>query len=79
MSYTNTPFDQLISLPLEMNDTHRDGLVGIAIIVTGIVTSLSVFARLGQRFASKNLGADDYAIISAVVRRILSLFGCALK
>lgn len=79
MSYTDTPFDQLIPPPLEINNTHRDDSVGIAIVVTGIVASFSVFARLGQRFASKSLGADDYAIIPAVVRHILSSRGCVLK
>jgi len=79
MSYTDTSFDQLIPPPLEINDTHADDSVGIAIIVTGTIASLSVFARLGQRFASKNLGADDYAVVPAVVRRLLSSRGCVLK
>jgi hypothetical protein len=79
MSYTDKPFDQLIPPPLEINDTHKDDSVGIAIIVTCVVASLSVFARLGHRFASKNLGADDYAIIPAVVRLMLFSRGCVLK
>jgi hypothetical protein len=70
MSYTATPFEQLIPPPLEIIDTHRDDSVGIAIIVLGIVATLSVVARLGERVSSKNIGADDYAIVPAVVRRI---------
>lgn len=66
-----TPFDQRIPPPVDSKETHRDDSVGFIIIITEIVASLSDLARLAQKLGSKNLGADDFAIIPAVVPHIL--------
>ncbi|KAH7408178.1 hypothetical protein DE146DRAFT_785652 [Phaeosphaeria sp. MPI-PUGE-AT-0046c] len=67
MSYTAKPFEELIPPPLEINDTNRDDSVAITIIVLGVVASLTVFARIWQRFATQSAGADDYAIVPALL------------
>ncbi|KAL1870722.1 hypothetical protein Daus18300_005042 [Diaporthe australafricana] len=61
--YTDVPFEDLIPPPAQVDDTHRGTSVAAAIIVLGILTHIVVIARLCQRYASRNMGADDYAII----------------
>jgi len=70
MSYAPIPIESLIPPPAEINDTHKDYSIAITIIVLGIITSLLVFARLAQRFVSKAVGADDYAMIPSLVWHI---------
>ena len=70
MSYVPVHVEELIPPPAEINDSHKDNSVVIAVIILGIVSSLTVFARLGQRYVSRNFGADDWAMIPAVVRDV---------
>ncbi|KUJ09021.1 uncharacterized protein LY89DRAFT_741320 [Mollisia scopiformis] len=65
MSYINTT--NLIPIPLEIDNNHKDYSIAIAIIVLGIVASLVVFVRLAYRYSTKRLGIDDYAMIPAVM------------
>lgn len=65
--YTDVPFEDLIPPPSEIDDTHRDTSIAAAIIVLGIISAFTVVARLGQRYVSRNLGPDDYAILPALV------------
>lgn len=72
MSYTNAT--NLIPLPLEIDNSHKDYSIAIAIIILGIVASCVVFARLGHRYLTGHLGVDDYAMIPAVVRGPTEIF-----
>lgn len=68
MSYRNISSTGLIPPPIDINDTNKDYSIFISIVVTGVVASLAVVARLSQKYASRNMGLDDYAIIPALVR-----------
>lgn len=71
MSYINVPLESLIPPPTAINDSHKDYSVTIAIIVLGIITCLTILARLAQRWKTSTIGIDDYAIIPAMVRTYL--------
>lgn len=65
--YTDVPFGDLIPPPSHIDNAHRDTSIAAAIIVLGIIATISVVARLGQRYATRNLGPDDYAMLPALV------------
>lgn len=55
--------------PTEINDAHKVYSIAAWCIVLGIVTSLCVLWRLGLRFQTSTFGADDYAMVPALVSR----------
>ncbi|KAK8139364.1 hypothetical protein PG984_002744 [Apiospora sp. TS-2023a] len=60
-------FYQLIPPPTEINDAHNDYSFGTATAAMGSIGTLCVFARLAIRYKFRSFGADDCAIIPAVV------------
>ncbi|MCJ1247588.1 hypothetical protein MMC30_004803 [Trapelia coarctata] len=58
---------QLIPPPTQIDDTHKVYSVALACILLGIVASMFVLLRLGQRIHSRTFGNDDYAIIPALL------------
>lgn len=58
---------ELLPPPEDIDDTHKVYSIAVCCIVLGIVTSLFVLARVGLRFHARAFGADDYAIIPALV------------
>lgn len=64
----STPIEDLYPFPDEINDDHKVYTVTAISIALGVITSVIVLIRLGIRFAYKSLGADDYAIVPAVVK-----------
>lgn len=58
---------QLIPPPTEINDAHKVYSIAAWCIVLGLVTSLCVLWRLGLRFQTSTFGADDYAMVPALV------------
>ncbi|KAI5917431.1 hypothetical protein F4810DRAFT_717715 [Camillea tinctor] len=63
----STPLEDLIPPPPALNDTHKQYSLAITFIVLGAVTTIIAFVRLVTRFASRTSGADDWAIIPAIV------------
>ncbi|KAK7996412.1 hypothetical protein PG989_004452 [Apiospora arundinis] len=59
--------EDLIPPPVEINDTNKVHSVANACIALGVLGTLSVAVRVGVRVGHGNLGADDYAIVVAVV------------
>ncbi|KAL8916331.1 MAG: hypothetical protein Q9172_006351 [Xanthocarpia lactea] len=57
----------LLPPPSEINDTHKVHSIAAWCIVLGVVTSLCVLWRLGLRFQTRSFGADDYAIVPALL------------
>ena len=57
----------LLPPPTTIDDTHKVYSIAIACIVMGIVTSLFVLSRLWVRFHAGAFGADDWAMIPALV------------
>ncbi|KAI4222146.1 MAG: hypothetical protein LQ349_007687 [Xanthoria aureola] len=53
--------------PTEINDAHKVYSIAAWCIVLGIVTSLCVLWRLGLRFQTSTFGADDYAMVPALL------------
>lgn len=68
MAYGSPNFANLTPPPTKVTDTHADYSIFIAVVVTGILASVAVLARLGHKIVTKNFGLDDYAIIPALVR-----------
>ena len=64
----STSNSDLIPPPTEINDSHKNYAFGIACIVMGILGTLSILGRLVIRYHFRSFGADDYAIIPAMVR-----------
>lgn len=58
---------ELLPPPEDIDDTHKVYSIAVCCIVLGIVTSLFVLARVGLRFHARAFGADDYAIIPALL------------
>lgn len=63
--------EDLIPPPVEINDTNKVHSVANACIALGVLGTLSVAVRVGVRVGHGNLGADDYAIVVAVVGNTL--------
>ena len=61
------PQQSLLPPPREINDTHKVYSIAAWCIVLGLVASLCVLWRLGLRISTRALGADDYAVIPALV------------
>ena len=57
----------LIPPPTQVDDTHKVYSIATGCIVLGIVASMFVLLRLGQRIYSRTFGNDDWAIIPALV------------
>ncbi|CAG8951240.1 hypothetical protein HYFRA_00007988 [Hymenoscyphus fraxineus] len=67
MSELSILLETLIPPPTELNDTHKEYSVAITIIILSLLTSLAVLARLGQRWSTRTIGLDDYAILFALI------------
>ena len=61
------PQQSLLPPPTEVNDTHKVYSIAAWCIVLGLVTGICVLWRLAVRINARALGADDYAIIPALV------------
>ena len=59
----------LLPPPTEINNTHKVYSIAAWCIVLGLIASLCVLWRLGVRISTRQLGADDYAVIPALVSR----------
>ena len=59
----------LLPPPTAIDDTHKVYSIAIACIVLGVVTSFIVLSRLGVRIKARAFGADDWAMIPALVSR----------
>ena len=61
----------LLPPPTVVDDTHKVYSIAIACIMLGILASLVVLWRLGVRLYARAFGADDWAMIPALVSRYL--------
>ncbi|KAI1466787.1 uncharacterized protein F4812DRAFT_65970 [Daldinia caldariorum] len=59
--------EDLIPPPTTINNTHKVYRIAIVCIVLGVISSAAVVARLGQRWRTKALGAEDYAMVPAIM------------
>ena len=57
----------LLPPPTAIDNTHKVYSIAIACIVLGVIASLTVLSRLGVRLYSRAFGADDWAMIPALV------------
>ena len=57
----------LLPPPTVINDTHKVYSIAAACIVLGVIASLFVLSRLALRFHTRAFGADDWAMIPALV------------
>ncbi|CAD6593167.1 MAG: hypothetical protein ASARMPRED_007095 [Alectoria sarmentosa] len=57
----------LLPPPTAIDDTHKVYSIAIACIVLGVVTSFIVLSRLGVRIKARAFGADDWAMIPALL------------
>ncbi|PLB50837.1 hypothetical protein P170DRAFT_311745, partial [Aspergillus steynii IBT 23096] len=57
----------LIPPPETINDAHKVYSIAVACIVLGVVSSLCVLVRLGQRIHAHAFGSDDCAIIPGLL------------
>jgi hypothetical protein len=60
----------LLPPPTAINDEHKAYNIVAGIIVLGVVSTSLTLLRLWYRYSSRNFGADDYAIIPALVREV---------
>ena len=65
----------LLPPPTEINNAHKVYSIAVWCIVLAFVSSLCVSWRLGLRIYARAFGADDYAIIPALVRLLLASVG----
>lgn len=64
MASTGAP---LLPPPTHINDTHKVYSIAAWCIALGVIAGLPVIWRLGLRYQTRSFGADDYAIIPALV------------
>lgn len=62
-----SPQPNLLPPPIDINNTHKVYSIAAWCIVLGVVASGFVLWRLTVRIYTKAFGADDYAIIPALV------------
>lgn len=75
MSYTgDIDPSTLIPPPTQVSDVNQHRSIPAVVIALGVFTSLVVLSRLVSRRRLRNLGADDYAVIPALVRAAQVLF-----
>jgi hypothetical protein len=60
----------LLPPPSEVNDSHKVYSFGIMCSLMCALGTISVLGRLAIRYHFRNFGADDYAIIPALVRSL---------
>ncbi|KAK8040182.1 hypothetical protein PG993_008593 [Apiospora rasikravindrae] len=59
--------EDLIPPPVDVNDAHKVHSIANACIALGVLGALAVGVRVGVRVGHGNFGADDYAIIVALI------------
>lgn len=60
---------QLLPPPTEIDDIHKVYSIAAWCIALGLVAGICVLWRLWVRTSTRSFGADDYAIIPALVSR----------
>lgn len=68
------PVDELIPPPAEIDNSHRVYAIAVVCVVLCVVTTFLVLVRLAYRMQSRTLGADDYATIPSLVRKLSLLY-----
>ena len=65
------PQQNLLPAPTVVDDTHKVYSIAIACIILGCIASLIVLWRLAVRWYARAFGADDWAMVPALVSQFL--------